>query len=134
MSAQQVEQLLTDAGGLEDSIEEILEVSTRPGQAWVVNWGGKLIFVEYQQLARLLCLRAPIAIPAIDSKEEFFAMLLRYNVMWVETGGLTMALDEDGTDAHLMMPLGFSDLHVSEFVRLLGVFVDRAEQWHEVFS
>ena len=129
MTPDQITQLLVDVAQLEESIEEIQRQNDRPG--WIMNLGDELIFVQYHEKARLLCLSSPIQVPEETEREAFYAMLLRYNAMWLQTGGLSMGLDSDGEDFYLMFPIAANELQPNELLDHLLKFGARVVQWRE---
>lgn len=137
MSALSVEALLAEAGPLDESIEEIVESESLPGKAWAMIRDGQWIFLEELEHTNLLFLRAPMEIPRPPQGEvpaHFYAFLLRYSTLCSQNGGFSMGLDEDGADAHLIMPVNLTALNAQEFVQQLRVFAERLTVWQQEIS
>ncbi|MEM7283954.1 MAG: type III secretion system chaperone [Pseudomonadota bacterium] len=132
---EQFTQLLLDVTELEPRIDTIDQVKRDSGEAWIIDLeDGPLVFVEFNELSGMLCLRVPVEVPECDDKVEFLSSLLRYNGLWLETGGVCMALDEDGQDYHLLLPVVAQGLAPDQLGRLLTAIVIRAEEWQDALA
>lgn len=70
--------------------------------------------------------------PGLD-EEEFLTMLLNYNFLWRDSGGIRMAMDGPDRNVVMLLDVFDSDLNLGTFAGILGHFVEVADAWRESF-
>ena len=101
--------------------------------AWLLSWDGDtMLDLEHDPAADRVVLAGGIWTPADAARPRVCEMLLQYNYIWTETGGLRMALDGQPGQVVLMFELPATQLNVSRLSTVLVNMVGVQRAWREL--
>ena len=125
--------------GLMSEIGPILElrgiVEVVDGDRWVLDLDGEhAIVVEYRPADDRLFFTAKVGIPAPEARSVCYELLLAYNAMWRETGGIRMAVNgEDGAVLQIA-DMAAGDIDASGLGVILENFIGKLVEWTDILS
>ncbi len=103
------------------------------GHAWHVALHGQAgLDVEYDDAARRVVISGCIGEVAEHSKTSMYELLLEYNFIWTETGGVRMALDGSTNQAVIMLEAPTAELDPPRLSTLLANMARLQRTWTEI--
>jgi len=69
-----------------------------------------------------------------DRSAQTLELLLRYNYLWHETGGVRMALDGEGGQVLMIYDFSAAELDLPKFVSVLESLADKARAWKQALA
>jgi hypothetical protein len=131
-SLDEIVALMEALGPHDDEIEMI----TRNGDAeWSVAFDEEAI-ITLQHVAdqHKLMLSMPLATPPTEQRLAAYQAMLSYNLLWQETGGVTLALGGAHGAAYLLFALSTVDLDVDQLDTVLTNFAAKGRIWREAIT
>jgi hypothetical protein len=91
-----------------------------------------VLFADYDDAQARLVLSADVARPPGTERQSLYELLLRYNNLWPETGGVRMALDEADGNVGQLFDLPVADLDLPRLQAVISGFVATLLGWREI--
>ncbi|HTH79934.1 MAG TPA: type III secretion system chaperone [Ramlibacter sp.] len=121
-------------------LSEALQVLNLPpasahegASAWHVAFDGvQSLDIEYDNAMRRIVVSGYLCEVAEESRFEMYEILLQYNFVWSETGGVRMALDASTKQAVIMFEAAVAELDTSRLASLLSNMADAQRVWTEI--
>ena len=111
---------------------DLTAVVQHDGGEWdVVFADERIVDVTWLADTGVLGFETALGVPETSDLLALRTMLLEYNYLWRETGGLRMALDRPDGCVHLGFSLGASVADVALMINVLGNFHAAANAWGE---
>ncbi|MCG8652939.1 MAG: type III secretion system chaperone [Pirellulales bacterium] len=66
-------------------------------------------------------------------ENEFLTMLLSYNFLWQDSGGIRLALDGPERNVVMLLDVFAGELELGNWAGILNQFVEIGKAWHESF-
>lgn len=131
-STDDIAALVEALGPHDDEIETI----TRNGEAeWSVAFDEEtIIILEHVAEQHKLMLSMPLATPPAEQRLAAYQAMLCYNLLWQETGGVTLALGGAHGAAYLLFPLSTVDLDVDQLDTVLTNFAAKGRIWRDAIT
>lgn len=126
-----VARLVAEIGPLDDEVLAAFEVA--PGE-WAVRYSGIEVALEHDAAGGRLMMTATIGAPRPESALRLYELLLSYNLLWRDTGGIRMALLGAGGEAVQMADLTLAGLTAADLAGTLSGFARRAGAWRLVLA
>ena len=101
--------MIGQAGGLDDSILEIVAINGTSSQ-WAVRFAQLDLLITNLPEERMIGFSAVIDGPAAEQRLAFYMAMLSANALWRSTGGLRFALSPDGNGVEISMALAAVDV------------------------
>ncbi|MEZ5582383.1 MAG: type III secretion system chaperone [Candidatus Competibacteraceae bacterium] len=124
--------LMTELGPLLE-LEEVTEFTEDQSFGLLVD-DDTPITADYDEAHSRILLSAEVAAPPEDKRHAVYEMLLQYNLLWFETGGLHMALDGPAGSVVQMMVIPATDLNITTFGSILSRFIESLKAWRMVIT
>jgi hypothetical protein len=131
MDEAQLDLLISEAGPLDNAIEEI--VRDEEGN-WIVRIGDVDVIVASDAARGLLRLGAEIGVPAPESAAQVHEALLVYNVAGRETGDVVMALTAPGGSILQLINLPVAGLTPKNLIVPLVNLAERTRTWRVILA
>ena len=131
-SFERVQVLMSEIGPILE-LRGILEMTD--GDRWVLDLDGEhAIVVEYRPADDRLFFTAEVGIPAPEARPVCYELLLAYNAMWRETGGVRMAVNgEDGAVLQIA-DITAGDIDSAALSAILENFIGKLVEWTDILS
>ncbi len=131
-STDDIAALMEALGPHDDEIETI----TRDGEAeWSVVFDEEaIVTLAHVADQHKLMLSMPLATPPTEQRLAAYQAMLCYNLLWQETGGVTLALGGAHGAAHLLFPLSTVDLDVDRLDTVLTNFAAKGRIWRDAVT
>ena len=128
----QMEQLFAQIGPLMDRIEAI---DQEDDDRWILALGEEQdMFVDFDQQASKLTFSIEVGQPPEELRLRAYEMLLAYNYLWEDSGGLRMALDSPEGSVVMAYDTFDLDMDVSALSALIDKLMEAAEGWRDVIA
>lgn len=128
---EQIDQLLVEAGPLED---QVLELRKEPTGGWTAVFEGLAIAIDYEEDGGRLVLTGGIGEPAPEDRAEVYGLLLSYGFLWRETGSVRAALAGPGGEAVLVADAFGENLTPMGLASMLAGFAERVAIWRGMIA
>lgn len=126
MTRNEIAQLVAEQGLLDDEILAVTEVEP---DEWSVRYERFDLAVSYDEASETLTLSASIGRPPEERRLQICELLLSYNLLWRDTGGLRMALAGRGGEAVQMLSIHAAALTARGLAARIAAFSERALAW-----
>lgn len=127
---QLVHEVMSQIGPILD-LAEVNESTEIP--VWTLVWDdGTLVLAEYDEETRRITLSADVGAVPETGFMEFASMLLQYNGLRQQTGGISMGTTEGRVLQ--MYDMSVTDLEVTALAGILASFVEKAISWEAVVA
>lgn len=116
--------------------DEEIEAITRNGEAeWSVAFDeAAIVTLEHMPDQHKLMLSMPLATPPTEQRLAAYQAMLCYNLLWQETGGVTLALGGAHGAAYLLFPLSTVDLDLAGLDTVLSNFAAKGRIWRDAIA
>lgn len=129
-SKESVHQLMREIGPLLD-LREVSAFEER--DAWLVAFeAGPVFEIDYDAGLNRVVITAVVAEVAEHARLRIYEILLQYNYVWTETGGVRMALDGSPGKVVMMFELPAAELHLSMLAEVLTNLAQIRGAWCQV--
>eukprot|EP01037_Dinobryon_pediforme_P021554 gene21554-22449_t len=122
-----VRQLLADAAAQADIIDTVVEGEGARFEIGLTDNGS--ILVEFDPGSGRLMLTTAIGQPPAERRAEVLELLMSYNALWLETGGVRAASGGRDEPMLLMIDVFVFGLSADQIARLVENFAGRARLW-----
>jgi hypothetical protein len=131
-SLEDIATLMEALGPHDDEIETI----TRNGEAeWSVAFDEEtIIMLDHVADQHKLMLSMPLATPPTEQRLATYEAMLCYNLLWQETGGVTMALGGAHGVVMQLYPLSTVDLDLDQLDTVLTNFAAKGRIWRDAIT
>lgn len=123
-----VGEVMSALGEMDDAIEAIAQ---RGDSTWLVVRGEIGIEIELDVDDGVITLFTDLGSPAAERRQDVCELLLAYNMLTRETGGVRAALDKPGGALMLIFDFGVMDLTPQLCAQILADFAAKAEVWQD---
>ena len=130
-NAQHIHGLMNELGPLVDRIE-VIQQEAENGWAIVCD-DDTSIDIECDEVGNRLTFVVPLVPIAEENQTETYRMLLTYNLLWRENGGIHMAIDDEN-NALLLADIFHVDLTAEALVAVVESLIDATRGWNEVLE
>lgn len=93
-----------------------------------------LLYVDLDPARQTLVVSADVAEPLPEARLARYEMILQYNNLWTETGGLRMALDSPEGVVVLLVDVPLAGITRETLATLCGNFVEAVHTWREILE
>ncbi|MDF2463384.1 MAG: hypothetical protein K0Q43_1619 [Ramlibacter sp.] len=101
--------------------------------AWRFTFDSETRFdIEPNAEAGTIVIQADIAAVADDARSQLYEMLLQYNYLWTQTGGVRMALGRVPGPVVMMFEMPAAELEVSRICGVLANMTHVLQAWREI--
>ena len=132
LAIEQLQQMLTELGSLMD-LSAVAEFEDGTGWGLVVDEETSLT-IDYDAAGARLMLSVEIAEPSTGNLLKLYEMLLVYNGLWDQTGGLSMSLDAPGGTVMMSLALGTDGLNPNKLADIVSGFLEIRQGWIEILA
>lgn len=98
---------------------------------WVVGYEDASVVAEYDAERDCIVLSGDLGIPPEERKHDVHELLLRYNLLRRDTGGLAAALDADG-EAQLLADVTADGIDERGLAAMLGNLCAKVRVWRGI--
>jgi hypothetical protein len=103
--------------------------------AWLVAFGGGAVFdIEYDAGLNRLVMTGVIGEVAEHARSRVYEVLLQYNYVWTETGGVRMALDGTPGRVVMMFELPAAEVHLALLGEVLMNMAQVRNTWRHILQ
>lgn len=128
----EVAALMAALGPHDDEIETITRNSEKE---WSVAFDeDTIIMLTFVTDQQKLVLASTLATPPTEQRLATYQALLSYNLLWEETGGVTMALGGEHGAVVQLFELGTAGLDLGRLDNVLVNFAEKARTWRDVIN
>ena len=129
---QNLQQTMADVGPLVEDIELIQQLGDN---RWLVIFDEEsAIEIEFDEVANKLTFSAVLAAVEEGNETDIYQLLLRYNYLWRETGGIRMALDGTNDQVVMLFDLFQPEVAKATLATVIGNLQDAALMWRQAIE
>ena len=131
-NSERISGLMAELGPILE-LRGILEVNDM--DRWVLDLDGEhAVVVEYRPSDDRLFFTGEIGIPVPEVRTVIYELLLAYNAMWRDTGGIRMAVNgEDGAVVQIA-DMAATDLDVPALGTVVENFIGKMVEWTDIIA
>ena len=124
---ERLQTLMSEIGPLIDGIEAI---DQEDDDFWLFALGDNVVLqIQHDEEARKLVFSTELGTPPTERRLEAYEALLAFNYLWLETGGVRMAIESPGGEVTQVMDLFTLDLDISTLATVIQNFREKAIHW-----
>lgn len=130
-TADQIQSLMAEVGPLLPAIMEIHKAEDE--SSWAIQWEDEtVVVIDWVEEFRYLSFQTEIGVWPSEGQIEFAKIVLQFNGLWNETGGVCLGLFEDMVVMNYSLPI--EGLEISAFCDVLTGFVTKKQVWCDVLA
>lgn len=129
---EQIRAMMDELGPATRMVEEVRQYEDN---GWAVVCGeNTIIELQFDGGPGKLVFSTDLGKPEENQRLAVYEMLLTYNFLWEDTGGVKMALDRPGGHVVQLYDLDAAELDLGTLQTVLDNFTEKARFWAEVIT